>query len=104
MILYTVAPPKIDKVIYEWSLVDLGSVASVCKHAFVGGQIPLLDVGIGRTGVHICIKYCGTCDVTLMSSGKWGSLPYSPDPTTNSETTNPNYATYCVSIKNNQNL
>ena len=45
-------------------------MASVCKHAFVGGQIPLLDVGIGRTGVHISIKYCGTCDVTLMSSAK----------------------------------
>ena len=67
-------------------------MASVCKHTFVGGQIPLLDVGVGRTGVHIRIKYCGTYNVTLMSSAKWGSLPYSPDPTTNSETTNPNYA------------
>ena len=53
---------------------DLGSVAGVCKHAFIGGQIPFLDVGIGRTGVHISIKYCGTYDVTLMSSAKWGSL------------------------------
>ena len=29
------------------NLVDLRSVTSICKHAFVRGEVPLFDVGIG---------------------------------------------------------
>ena len=51
-------------------LVHLGSVTRVSEHAFVGGEIPLLDVGVGRTSIDVSIKYCGTRNVTLMSSAK----------------------------------
>ena len=48
----------------------LGCVASVCKHAFVGSKVPLLDVGISRTGVYVGIKYCSTCYVAFVTSAK----------------------------------
>ena len=50
--------------------INFRCVASVCKHAFVGSKVPLLDVGIGRTGVYVGIKYCSTCYVAFVTSAK----------------------------------